>query len=96
MEGEVDVEALARDFADEHGVGAVELALQLAPVFAHLRKGSELAVRTMRMYHDAGLPTSLLMSLRPDRKSVGERTEISLVTGSSVQLMLDFDLAAAG
>lgn len=96
MEENVDVGVLATQLADRHGAEAVEVALQLVPMFNRLRKGSELAVRTARTYFDAGLATSLLMSFRPGRKEEGTRTEISLVTGSSVQLQLDFDLMAVG
>lgn len=69
---------------------ALETLAHLAPVVSELRHNGTVSARAFAHFHDLGMPATLLVNSRPARREK-ERVEVSLVTGNTVQLALDFD-----
>lgn len=63
----------------------------LIPVISQLRAGGLTAIKAFGMFHDAGLPSTLVVQSQPGRRE-RERAEASVISGRTAQLALDFSI----
>lgn len=82
--------ARVQRFLDEHGEAAFNLALRTGALYGDLRAVSEFSINTAMQAYDAGLPSNLLLQMRPRAPKKGERVEARVVMGETTQLVLDF------
>lgn len=82
--------AAVQAYLDTYGAKAFELAMTTGPLYADLRPQSTFAVHTAVRAAELGMDCALIHQVRPKAVKRGDRVNISVVMGESVQLVLDF------